>query len=99
MWVRRILSRLLFCAEDSVDNVLLHLPVGVINVGVGVGLTLWGFDLLGLGIVLLFGYGFIKYELTQLKTAIPRDKAYDDIQGWLWGIGLTSIGILIWRLV
>lgn len=86
--MKKILARLLFCEESSVDNVLLHIPVGVVNVAVYLIFPL---------LALLFGYGYIKYETTQRR--VVQDKAYPELQGWLWGMGLTAIVILIWELV
>jgi len=85
--MKAILAKLLFCDVYDLDNVVLHIPVGVIN-------TL--LCLVSGWIALVFGLGFITYEVVQLvKGKIPEDKAYPDIQGWLWGIALTGIIILI----
>ena len=85
--MRDFLAKLLFCDVYDLDNVVLHIPVGVIN-------TL--LCLFSGWIALVFGLGFIVYEVVQLvKGKITGDKAYPDIQGWLWGIALTGIPILI----
>jgi len=84
--MRKILSKILFCDEYDLNNVLLHIPVGIITVLIGI-FSGW--------IGLVFGLGFITYELSERK--ILQDKAYPDIQGWLWGIGLLSIILLIVR--
>lgn len=87
MIMRDFLAKLLFCDVYDLDNVVLHIPVGVIN-------TL--LCLFSGWIALVFGLGFIVYEVVQLvKGKITGDKAYPDIQGWLWGIALTGVTILI----
>lgn len=85
--MRKILSRILFCREYDLDCVLIHIPVGMANVGVGV------FNLL-LGAV--FGWGFVRYELAQWKEC--EDRASPAIQGWLWGVGILSIILLMVKL-
>lgn len=83
--LRKILSKIFFCDEDSVNNVLIHIPVGLITVFI----TLFS-GCLGV----LFGVGFIIYELSEQK--LISDEAYQDIKGWLWGIGIASIiGLLV----
>ena len=84
--LRKILARILFCDEDDLDNVLLHIPVGIATVLIGI-YSGW--------LAVIFGYGFIKYEGIERREL--RDKAYPDIQGWLWGIGILGIILLIAR--
>lgn len=86
--MRRLASKILFCSEWDLGNVLLHIPVGGITVAIGL-LSGW--------LALTFGLGFITYELKESK--VIQDKAYPDIQGWLWGIAYTAIPILIVRLI
>ena len=82
--MRDFLAKLLFCDVYDLNNVLLHMPVGVATVLLCL-VSGW----LGL----IFGLGFIIYELSERK--ILEDKAYPDIQGWMWGIALTGIIVLI----
>ena len=84
--MRKILSKILFCDEYDLNNVLLHIPLGMIVVLI----SLWSGWL-----SLAFYYGFIRYELKESKKI--QDKGYPDIQGSLWGIGLLSIILLIVR--
>jgi len=85
--MRNFLAKLLFCDVYDLDNVALHIPVGVINALLCL-VSGW--------LALIFGLGFLTYEVVQLfKGNIPGDKAYPDIQGWLWGIALAGITILI----
>jgi len=84
--LRKILARILFCDEDDLDNVLLHIPVGVVIVLLCL-VSGW--------LALIFGYGFIKYETIERKTL--RDKCFPDIQGCLWGIGILGVILLIAR--
>ncbi len=84
--LKKIISRLLFCDEKDLGGVLLHMPVGVANVLLGVYVGWW----LGLAICL----GFIIYERTERK--IISDKCFPDLQGWLWGT--IGTGGLIWLI-
>jgi hypothetical protein len=88
MTIKKILSKIFFCDEDSVNNVLMHIPVGNVNVGIALYNPYLG---------LLFGVGFIIYELNEQLTY--GDKAFQDIKGWLWGIGILSIILLIRVLI
>jgi len=81
--VRKLLARLLFCDVYDLDNVLLHIPVGAVNALL---------CLVSGELCVIFGAGFLAYEIVQRK--VTKDKAYTDIQGWLWGIALA--GIIIW---
>ena len=84
--MRNFLSKLLFCDVYDLNNVLLHIPVGVAN-------ALIGMQFVGVGIVI--GVGFLSYEILQ-RIIERKDKAYPDIQGWLWGLVLTAIiGLII----
>jgi len=85
--MRDFLAKLLFCDVYDLDNVLLHIPVGVGNVFLCMHNE---------NIALLFGIGFLAYEIMQ-RVVEKKDKAYPDIQGWLWGIMLTGIPILVAR--
>jgi len=85
--MREILAKLLFCDVYDLDNVALHIPVGVINALL---------CLVSDGLALVFGLGFITYEISQ-RIILKADKAYPDIQGWLWGIALTGVIILVIR--
>ena len=85
--MREFFAKLLFCKPDSVDNVGLHIPVGMINV-----IVYYAFAYLALA----FSLGFFFYELRQ--SHLTNDKGYDDIQGWLWGLAIMAVIILLWRL-
>lgn len=84
--MKKILAKLLFCSEDSLDTVLLHMPVGVFNVFLLQLLSGW----LGLAFCLVF----ITYEKTERK--VISDKCYPDLQGWLWGAGITAV---VWMII
>ena len=84
MTLRQILARIFFCDEDSLNSVLLHIPVGNVNVGIA---------LFNPPLAVLFGVGFIFYELRESK--VIQDKGYPELQGWLWGIGILAIILLI----
>jgi len=91
--LKKILSRLLFCQCDDVGNVGLHIGVGVVNAGIPLVLFLiFGSAgaILGASLALVFGIGFVAYEVTEGR--VIKDKIFPDIQGWLWGIGL-SVGL------
>jgi hypothetical protein len=83
MRIKEILARIFFCDVDSVDNILIHIPVGLVNIAIGVFSGYMG---------ILFGLGFIIYELNEQRML--SDKAYVDIQGWLWGLGILGIILL-----
>ena len=84
MTLKEILSKIFFCDEDSLNSVLLHIPVGLANVGI---------CLFSGCLAVLFGVGFIFYELRESK--VIQDKGYPELQGWLWGIGILAIILLI----
>lgn len=86
--LRRILSKCFFCPEYDLDNVLIHIPLGILNVGLAL-LSGW--------VALIFGYGFVRYELNEQRAL--QDKAYQDIKGWLWGMGIMSVALLIKGMV
>lgn len=92
--VRKILAKMLFCDEKYLHWVLLHIPVGVANTLIPVALYLvFGMPgaLIGGALALVFGIGFIAYEVTEWE--IIKDVLYPDLQGWLWGMGLT-VGLI-----
>ena len=82
--MRDFLSKLLFCDVCDLDNVLLHIPVGVIVVVVALFSPL---------VAAATYYGFIKYETVQRRQV--RDKCFPDIQGSLIGIILLAIPLAI----
>ena len=86
--MRKILAKLLFCSEYDLNNVLLHLPLGAVIIGLGVGLDVVGLPFVSAGLIVAFTFGFIMYELSE--RSILHDKAFPDIQGYLWGVGLAA---------
>ena len=82
--MRAFLANLLFCDVCDLDNVLLHIPVGLIVVAIA---------LLSPLVAVAFYYGFIKYETVQRRQI--RDKCFPDIQGSLIGIMLLAIPFAI----
>ena len=78
--MKQILAKLLFCDEKNLHNVLLHIPVGFVNVAIAV---------LSGPLAVLFGLGFIAYEL-------DGKGGYPELQGWLYGIGFASV---IWMMI
>jgi len=82
--MRGFLAKLLFCDVSDLDNVLLHIPVGVIVVVIALFSPL---------VALAFYYGFIKYETVQRR--VVRDKCFPDIHGSLVGIILLAIPLSI----
>jgi len=78
--MRDFLAKILFCDVYDLDNVLLHMIVGVAIVVLCI-ISGW--------LALIFGYGFIKYETIQRREV--RDKCFPDIQGCLWGIAIAGI--------
>ena len=85
---KRLISKILFCDEEDTGNVLLHIPVGLIA-GAAALISGW--------ITVVFGLSFLVYELKESK--IIEDKAYPDIQGFLWGLGIFAVICFIWRLL
>jgi len=82
--MRDFLAKILFCDVYDLDNVLLHIPIGVLVVAIALFSPL---------VALAFYYGFIKYETIQRR--VERDKCFPDIQGSLIGIILLAIPLLI----
>jgi hypothetical protein len=96
--MRKFLAMMFFCPEDSLGLVLMHFPLGVVNVAIGVLLYMAGFPSVGLVIATLFGYGFIKYEVIERRDL--HDLGYQEIKGWLWGMGFTSLlGSIIYLIM
>ena len=83
--VKKLASRILFCDEEDIPNILLHIPIGVVA-GVASLVSGW--------VCLVFGLAFLAYELREAK--IIEDKAYPDIQGFLWGLGIFVVLYLVW---
>lgn len=75
----RVIRRLCSSWQDFY-RVLAHIPVGLLNVA-----FLWVNPMLGL----VFGAGFLVYEVTQGK------EPHKDIRGWAWGVG---IGGAVWLI-
>lgn len=67
--------------EGRVWRLLIHIPVGMLNVAL-----CWMCPALGI----VFAGGFCIYEITQGR------KPHLDIAGWLWGMGLAGLGLLIY---
>ena len=93
MKIRDILAKLFFCPPEYVySNVMMHTLVGFANIGVGIGITEAGYPILGAVIAGGFAYGFVRYEINEQRDL--KDKAYQDIKGWLFGLGI--LGIPLW---
>ena len=82
--MNNILCKLLFCPPEFVGNVLLHIPVGVITIGLA---------FLSPVVALIFGLGFICYELSEEKKI--NDTAFQDIKGFLFGMGILGIPLAL----
>jgi len=82
--MRAFLAKLLFCDVRDLDNVLVHIPIGIIVVVIALFSPL---------VAVAFYYGFIKYETVQRRHV--RDKCFPDIQGSLIGIALLAIPLAI----
>jgi hypothetical protein len=94
--VWKILAKMLMCDLADVDNVLLHIPVGIGNTIIPITIYVifgWPGALIGGALALVFGIGFVAYEA--VEGAKIKDKIYPDIAGWLWGIGLSVIVTLV----
>ena len=61
-------------------RLLSHVPVGWVNVALFLANPLLG---------VLFGAGFLSYEITQ------GSQPHKDIKGWLWGLGIGGAAWLI----
>jgi hypothetical protein len=83
-WLKPILAKILFCNEYDLENVLLHIPVGMITVVISIFSPI---------VAAVFYYGFIKYETIERRQI--RDKCFPDIQGSLYGLGFLAIILLI----
>ena len=81
--MKNILSKILFCPPEFVNNVLLHIPVGLFN-AILIRESGW--------LTLLFGVGFLTYEISEQKKI--GDTAFQDIKGWLWGLAYMGVILL-----
>ena len=68
----------------KVNTTVLHFPVGLVTVALIYVNT-------GLGV--LFGAGFVAYEITQ------GGNPHLDIKGWLWGVGAAGLLWFILKVV
>ncbi len=82
--MKNIIKRL-FIEHSALQGYVAHLGHGIANVFLAVYVH-WT-------IALLFGFGFIIFELNQEWHL--RDQAHQDIAGWLLGIVLGSIVYII----
>lgn len=82
--MRDFLAKVLFCDVYDLENVALHIPIGVLVVAIALFSPL---------VAAAFYYGFIKYETIQRR--VERDKCFPDIQGSLIGIILLAIPLSI----
>ena len=72
-------------SKDKIYRLFLHVPVGII--------TSFLF-LVNPSLTIIFGIGFLVYELDQDWRI--EDSAYADIYGWLVGIVIGAIGLFIY---
>lgn len=68
----------------SAVGLMVHIPVGMANVAIA-----W----FSPAVAVIFGGGFLAYEITQ------GSQPHLDIKGWLWGIALAMIGLFICKLL
>lgn len=87
--MKKLLAAIFFCPEDCLGLVTMHIPVGTVNIAVGVIPAVCGFPLLGAVIAGLFGWGFVTYEIIERRDL--HDKGYQEIKGWLFGLAITTI--------
>lgn len=66
----------------------MHVPVGVLNAFLFISYPMPS---------MLFGIGFLTYEISQCWRI--SDNAFKDIIGWLWGFGAGLIIMVIWGLL
>lgn len=76
----------------ELNRLFLHIPVGLVTVALIYANT-------GLGV--LFGAGFIAYEIMQEKREPRpwRGESHLDIKGWLWGVVIAGVVWLILKAV
>jgi len=79
------LSGSLFDLKDSAYRIALHIPVGIATALLV--LSHWA-------VAIIFGAGFLAYELSEEN--VITDDAYKDIRGWLWGLFIG--GIILWLI-
>lgn len=70
--------------KREIIGLLIHIPPGVANVAMA-----WFSPMSAL----IFGAGFLAYEITQ------GSDPHLDIKGWLWGIAFGMIPFAIFRLL
>ena len=84
--IRHIIYKL-FQEHSSLQGYVAHTPHGVVNVVLAMEI--------GWSIALLFGVGFIVFELNQEKHYRKvGDKACRDLAGWL--LGMSIAGLVYW---
>ena len=88
-----LLAWLLVCNPEDVATVLLHIPCGILNVAIACIFFLHDMEIAGASLALLFGYGFLQYQRSEARAI--KDKGFPEVQGWLYGIALTAVGIFI----
>lgn len=74
------------------QRVLIHIPVGLLNVALVACAAQCGDPVAGSGMIalaVLFGLTFLVYEVTQ------GGKPHKDVKGYAWGLGIGGVAWLI----
>lgn len=68
-------------------RIIVHVPVGIVTV------LLSQVETGGTALAVLFTIGFFIYELNEDSDI--NDKAWKDIVGWLWGVAIMGLILLV----
>ena len=98
---RNILTKILFCNELDLNNVLLHIPLGGASTLIPFIFYHCGFTGFGVGLLCILPFIFIAYEVIEKK--VIQDRCYPDIQGYFEGFigvaGIIAIVLLLDRII
>jgi len=76
-------------SRQELARVLMHMPLGILAVVFGYWVGWW--------LAVIFTAGFLIYEVDEDWHI--RNGAYSDIKGFLWGVGIGGVVMVILKLV
>lgn len=82
------MKTLLKISRKELTRVLIHMPLGILVCLLGIYVGWW--------LAVIFAMGFGVYELNQ--DLHISDGAFTDLKGFLWGIAIGGIAIVVLKL-